>query len=272
MSNPPPVTGHFAHADPNAAPLTLNELIDILNSLLSIQINGSYIPYVVQHGTPGADQSDFAWIELDSGGRPLSMRIYYAGRWRKIYSGMIGEIRMYSGDPGDGDIWTPLGHGVVGGDYDGWQICNGNNNSPDLSDKFIVGAHMNNKDGHTGYNKHWQTFVDGTSDLQLGGAKDNMIALNQLPPFNPFGPEGATPPPPLGTNDVTIHGFMAKDPDPNPGPAAPLFDVNYANQKPVNWTLGHYGASPHDNDPQKAVPTLPPFYAFALIIFQGYTT
>jgi hypothetical protein len=271
MSNPPPVTGHFAHADPNAAPLTLNELIDILNSLLSVQINGSYIPYVVQHGTPGADQSDFAWIELDSGGRPLSMRIYYNGRWRKIYTGMIGEIRMYSGDPGDGDIWTPLGHGVVGGDYDGWQICNGNNNSPDLSDKFIVGAHMNNKDGHTGYNKHWQTFVDGKSDLQSGGSKDHMIVQNELPPFNPTGPVGATPPPPLGTNDVTIHGNEFKDGTTHTD-AHPIVDVNYGNQLSHDFVIGHYGASPHDGDPQQAISILPPFYAFALIIFQGYTT
>jgi hypothetical protein len=265
--NPPPVIGHFAHASANAAPLTLNELIDILNSLLNIKINGDYTPYIMQHGTPGQDKTDLAWIELDSAGRPLAIRVYYAGHWRKVYSGMIGEIRMYSGDPSNGDIWTTQGHGVVGSDYDGWQICNGNNGSPDLSDKFIVGAHMNDKNGHNKYNQHWQTFVDGKNDLQTGGSPDHMIEEIELPPFNPTG--GSTG---KGTNDITIHGNEFKSDSNHGADAHPIIDPNYGNQLTHDWVIGHYGASPQDGDDQRAVPTLPPFYAFALIIFQGYTT
>jgi hypothetical protein len=264
MTNPPPVTGHFAHADPNASPLTINELIDILNSLLSVKISGSYIPYIIQHGTPGADQSGYAWIELDSGGRPISTRIYYNGKWRKIYSGMIGEIRMYSGDPGDGDVWTPLGHGVVGSDYDGWQICNGNNGSPDLSDRFIIGAHMNDKDGHNKYNKHWQTFVDGKSDLQLGGEKDHMIQMADLPPLDT----------PNGHAGLSLNGKGWKDGAEHPGSPAAIVDIEYGMQKDYSVPIAAYGSNPNGSPPtpQTPIPSLPPFYALALIIFQGYTS
>jgi len=268
MTNPPPITGGFAHADPNAAPLTLNELIDILNSLLAMKIDGSYIPYVIQHGTPGADQTDLAWIELDTAGRPLSLRTYYNGHWRRLYSGLIGEIRMYSGDPSDEDIWTTTGHGVVGGEYDGWQICNGKNGSPDLSDQFIVGAHMNDKD-HAKYDGGWQTFVDGKTMLKTGGSKDHMIAMNELPPFDPGGgPNGK------GLSDVVLHGHANKDDSPEHGSTSPIVDTQYANLKPEDFLIGHYGSSPDANpaDPQMPVPTVPPFYCLAYIIFQGYTT
>jgi hypothetical protein len=262
--NSPPITVHIAHADPNAAPLTLNELIDILGALTTAKINGNYTPYIMQHNTPGTDNSDLAWIELDSAGRPLSIRVYYNGNWRRIYSGMIGEIRMYSGDPGNGAIWNSQGHGVVGSEYDGWQICNGNNGSPDLSDKFIIGAHMNDKDGHTKYNQHWQTFVDGKSDLQFGGSKDHMIQMEDLPPLDT----------PNGHAGLSLNGKGWKEGAEHPGSPAPIVDINYGMQQNYSVPIAAYGSNPNGSPPtpQVPIPTVPPFYAFALIIFQGYTT
>src|SRR5215471_12373749 len=133
MSNPAVVT-QIANASPNAAPLTLNEMIAVLNPLISSQIQGTYIPYVIGNQTPGMEDTDKAWIETDSAGRPLAIRTYFNGNWRRIYNGMTGEVRMYSGAPGAPN-WDSNGHGIIGKEYDGWQICNGKNNSPDLSDR-----------------------------------------------------------------------------------------------------------------------------------------
>src|SRR6516225_3262089 len=123
----PVVLTQLAHADPNADPLNINELIDLLNTLVSSQITGSYIPYVISNTTPGIDDQDKAWIELDSAGRRKSTKIFFSGNWRRVYNGMLGEIRGFSGDPTDLTKWDANGHGAVGGDYDGWQICNGLN-------------------------------------------------------------------------------------------------------------------------------------------------
>jgi len=49
----------------------------------------------------------------------------------------LGTVIMYHGDMAQFDT---LGAGTPGTTVEGWQVCNGNNNSPDLRDRFIVGA------------------------------------------------------------------------------------------------------------------------------------
>lgn len=259
----PPIVTQLAHADPNAAPLNLNELIDIFNPLFSSAIQGSYIPYVIGHATPGADDRDKAWIELDSSGRPIAVRTYYNGNWRRVYNGMIGEIRMYSGDPSPSSgVWDTDGHGVIGKEYDGWQICNGKNNSPNLTDKFICAAHMDNSNGHSGYNAGWQTFVDGKSDLKDGGSKDHLIVASDLPPLD--SQNG------LATLNLAGKGFKEDTLHDN---AVVIIDNNYGGARDHSAPIATYGSNPNGNPPvpQSPVPTLPPFHALAFIVFQGYT-
>src|SRR5678815_1302584 len=150
MANPEVVT-QFGNPDPDAAPLNITQLVALLNTLITSQIQGSYIPYVIQHGEPGVNDRDKAWIYVDTQGRPVETRIWWenGSAWRRVYNGMIGEVRMYNGNPGtdfDSD-----GLGNIGGNYDGWHLCNGKDGTPDLSDNFPIAAHMNNADGHTGY-------------------------------------------------------------------------------------------------------------------------
>ena len=259
----PPITVQLAHADPNSAPLNINELIDIFNPLFNGAIVGSYIPYVIGSATPNVNDQDKAWMELDSGGRPIAIKIFYNGNWRRVYNGMLGEIRQFSGNPGNLTYWDANGHGQIGQIYDGWQICNGLNGSPDLTDRFIVAAHMNNQGGHVGYaNGQWQTFIDGKSDLASGGSKDHMIQPSELPPFDSV----------MGSSKVTIHGFEAKESSPSHTNTSVLVDIHYADLGPHDIVVGNYGSGPNDSPPvpQTAIPTLPPFIALGLMIFQGY--
>src|SRR4029077_11212585 len=145
----PIITTTFAPPDPGATPLNLIQLVDLLKVLVSSEMQGSYIPYVMQNGTPGVEDQDKSWLELDAQGRPIAFKIFWHGHWRRVYNGMLGEIRMYSGDPGT-DFDTN-GLGKVGLTYDGWHLCNGKDGIVDLSDRFIVGAHMNNHDGVNGF-------------------------------------------------------------------------------------------------------------------------
>ena len=259
----PTLTITFAYPDPNTRPVNINNTWDLLNATVSGSIDGSYIPYVMGHDTPSVDDQDKAWIELDVTGKPIAIKIFYSGIWRRVYNGMLNEIRMFSGDPGDTTAWDSTGLGVPGGVYDGWQICNGQNGSPNLTDKFVVGAHMDNSNGHVGYSGGWQTFVNGTSDLQTGGAKDHMIVASELPPLDSVG----------GLNTLVVHGFEAKETSPVHGNTAVLVDVHYADLAPHDSApLATYGASPNGTPavPQVAMPTLPPFIAFGYIIFVGY--
>jgi hypothetical protein len=273
----PPVTTQLGHADPNASPLTVNELIDLFNTLFHSEIQGDYIPYVIGSDTPDVDDNHKAWIKLDTGGRPIAIMVFYNGNWRRIYNGMIGEIRGFSGAPGFSAPPAKFdvnGKGNIGGDYDGWQICNGKNGSPDVSDKFVIGAHMNNSNSHSGYNQGWQTFVDTKSDLKNGGGKDVMIGQVNLPGLDTSGTDPST-----GIQQspgVWINGNEYKQDTTSPHTDANfIIDPSYANLKHHSIKLFTYGADvaghpSNPPNPQQPVPILPPFYVMAWIIFIGY--
>jgi len=64
--------------------------------------------------------------------------------------GMVppGGIVMFSGDINT--AFDAAGTGRLGTPFQGWQLCNGNNGSPDLQDRFIAGAGRNYQIGNTG--------------------------------------------------------------------------------------------------------------------------
>ena len=259
----PPLSLSFADPDPNAAPINITDLVELLKQLIFGEIAGDYIPYVLGSSTPGVDDQDKTWLKQDTQGRPVALMTFYSGNWRRVYNGMIGEIRMFQGDPGDTNTWDANGHGVIGGEYDGWQICNGQNGSPDLSDIFPVAAHMNNTNGQTGFNAgRWQSFVDQTTCQPTGGSKDHKIVASDLPPLDAVN----------GLSSLTLHGFSAKEASPTHTSVSPLVDVNYADLQPHDAVIANYGSSPNGTPPvaQSSIPTLPPFTAVAFIIFQGY--
>lgn len=174
MANPTIVT-HFNNPDPNAAPLNITQLVQLLNTLVMSTMNGDFLGYVIGQDPPGPDDHNKVWIKTDSVGRPVSANIWYlgaaGGSWRRVYNGMIGEIRMFSGDPGITTDWDSSGKGVVGGTYDGWAFCNGNNGTVNLSDKFIIAAHMDRSHSHPQYGADgWETFVDGATNQHTGGS------------------------------------------------------------------------------------------------------
>lgn len=252
MPNPDVIT-QFASPDPDAAPLNITQLVALLNTLVASEIQGEYFPYVIQNSTPGVDDRDKAWIYIDTQGRPIEIRIWWdnGGAWRRIYNGMIGEVRMYNGNPAT-DFDTD-GLGTVGGRYDGWHICNGKDGTPDLSDVFPIGAHMNNEDGHVGYSSGWQTFVDGVADKKTGGHKD--FTLTNATTFRPEVPE----------TTARRHSADGNAPDPT---GTLLGTGSGATQYPLQGG----GAGDPGNESPTPVPLLPPFTAIAFIIFVGYTT
>lgn len=247
MANPAVLTT-FVNPDPNAAPLTVTQLVQLLNSLVSSTIQGTYIPYVISNDTPGADDHDKAWIVLDTNGRPTDIKIWYNGNWRRVYNGMLGEVRGYNGDP-TVDFDTD-GLGLVGGRYDGWHLCNGKDGTPDLSDKFLIGGHMNNSHGHTGYSSGWQTFVDGSTDQKTGG--NHSVTLDAAHTYEP----------PI---DVVVYKRSA--PGDTSDPAG-----NLAGVTPEPATDVHLYNNSGGNTTPDPINILNPFVALGWIIFVGYST
>jgi hypothetical protein len=294
MSNPA-VKTQFGFADPNASPITINDLIALLNTLISSSIEPEYpndehptfrLFYIIGPDEPSPEDHDKLWIQTDSTSRPIAAKLFTNGAWRRIYNGMLGEIRGFTGEPGYGPAYPPhffneSGRGNIGGPYDGWAICNGQNGTPDLSDQFLIGAHLNKHDSHPAYKDgHWVTFIPGEGteagqELPTGGAFSEMIMPINLPPLDNSLPDPITNVLPEVGLYITGREYKI---DATHTDVLPLIDDNYAGGDPPTGPGSHtqllvkYGADPRANPPrpQRKLPVTPPFYALAWITFIGY--
>lgn len=91
---------------------------------------------------PSSSLTYKVWFKIDGAGRPLGAYQFYNGNWRKVYTNVgIGDVKMYYGS---GNNFDSTGLGVVGGDTDGWAICNGQNSTPNMTDmRFPAGGNWN---------------------------------------------------------------------------------------------------------------------------------
>lgn len=238
-----PVDIQIANPDPDAAPTTFVELIELLRTLITAEVTGDYQPYVQGSSTPSVDDQDKVWHKTDGAGRPLGTFKYYDGEWRRQYTGRPDMILMYKGDPSV-DFAGTGGLGTVGGEWDGWALCNGNNGTPDLSDKFIVGSHMSDlASGYVG-GAH-KTNVSG-STTQTGGVAE--VTLDNDNTYRP------------ARSALQVRKWEADGNTPDSGaglygsgtPDVTLLDADAGNETP------------------DAIATLPPYYSLAFVAFVGY--
>lgn len=275
----PEIQTQFASPDPNASPLNLIQLVQLLNSLVNSQITGSYVPYVMGSTTPGVDDQDKAWIELDAAGRPKSIKMFYNGNWRRVYNGMLGEIRGFSGAPGynTSGFFDVHGLGNVGGDYDGWHICNGQGGTPDLSNKFVCGANLNNNGTAGGYDSTagWQTLIHAPPGQDIttagGGQWTNLIkpedvslpVLEQtnMDRYSVNGGVGVT----IDSAGLLYGVDQGHTTSRRPIPSGNPPDLLYT-YPPASWPTNSGLGNPNPT----AFFSAPPFYTMAWIIFVGY--
>lgn len=241
------VTVDLDAPDPEECPANLTELYDGLRSRLSATLNATIVPYITGAETPGVDDQDKVWHRVDADGRPLGTYVFYSGTWRKQYTQPVGTICMYSGDPGV-DFTGTDGAGTVGGNWDGWQICNGENGSPNLSDKFIVGAKMD--DLAVGYpegNGPWKTTVSGETTQEGAGVHEI-----QLDSANTYRPARA---------GIEVRRWEADGNTPNA-----LGNLLGTGTDGTTLLAADAG-----NETPPVIPTLPPWFALAYVQFKGYS-
>lgn len=239
------VTVEFDTPPPEVCPQTYGELIADLNERVTGSIESEIKPYVFGSTTPAVEDQDKVWERTDPSGRPLGSYVFYDGNWRKAYTVGIGAQMMYGGDPAI-DFAETGGRGTVGGHFDGWALCNGNNGTPNLSDRFIVGAKMDDLAvGYPGGSGPWKTSVSGESTQMGDGVHE--ITLTEETTFRP------------AREGIKMSRWTADGNTQNDG--GPLWGLG------SDLTLLEEDAGNTTPDP---IPTLPKYYASAIIQFVGY--
>lgn len=245
MSSPPTNQVTF-HANLQPSPACYPSDI---NGMLTLIANGGIsgtIPANAGGGifvgstAPSSSLTNKVWFKIDAAGRPLGIYMFYNGNWRKVYAGVgYGEIKMYHGS---GANFDGTGLGIIGGDTDGWAICNGNYGTPNMTDmRFPAGGSWNGS--------AWTAPSVGGGRSARGGANGHQVQASDLPQLHvdawawPLTAQGGS-----GTNIQSIS--LA-----NIGPPTHVF---------ATWPVNETEGSPNNPLP------LPQYNVFAFIMFVGY--
>lgn len=187
---------------------------------------------------PSSSLTNKVWFQIDAAGRPLMVKMFYNGNWRKLYSGGYGDVKLFVGNPSG--LFDGTGRGVIGGMQDGWALCNGNNGTPSMANRFVVGSSGFDGSG-------WPTSVDGAVRYS-GGLGTFTIQATNLPQMivQAFATQtGQKVTAPTGGNQV----------------GAPS-DTSVANWPVISGGAPVGGSVPINN--------CPPYYAMAFCMFVGY--
>ena len=118
----------------------------------------------------------------------------------------------------------------------GWALCNGENGTPDLRDKFVVGAGGNYAVGAKG----------GTTSAAISGnTGETTLTVAQMPSHRHGVPRASTP---ESSGNYTDKAAVGKS-------GSGTFDTTDAG-----------GGQSHSHSLSGSVSTLPPFYALAFIM------
>lgn len=247
-----PITITFSTPPEGSCPATFSDAVVLLQSLISGEITTSYAPYVLGSSTPAVEDQDKVWIRLDGVGRPIGTFVFYAGSWRRQYTGKPSQIAIFNGNPAT--YFDGTGKGLITAEWDGWAICNGANGTPNLTDKFIAGAHMDKSAGQLDYtSSHWTSMVYPGQNVSTGGVATHTIVARDLPELA-----------------LSIDGNEYK-PGGSPHVDARIIeDVLYDNAAPHSVDVLHYGFN-SGTETQTTLPVVPPFYAMAFVMFIGYS-
>lgn len=125
------------------APSTTQGMLEMLAKYTKYQITADSQVMVVSTNTPSTVDQNRVWLRTDANGRPVGFFLWYkpattgaVGTWRRVPVIRPEEMRMFSGTPSS--YFDATGRGIVGAEWDGWALCNGNNFTVNLLDKFII--------------------------------------------------------------------------------------------------------------------------------------
>ena len=237
-----PVTIELGNPDPLVPFTNPSDLCTLLRPLLSGSVEQDIQTFVYSYDTPAVEDQGLLWFRLDSDGRLKGVYNFFNAVWVREEPPVSARFGFFTGDPNtyfDASGLGLKGPGPIAMDYWGWALMNGENGTPNLSDRFLIMGAMDNVSvvGYDAGAGGWRTGIRGSPE-GTGGSAEITLAEENLPLLT-----------------VGLH-----DADGSAPGGGPLYGTG------TGATADIYGSSG-----PTAVSVVNPFYALALIQFVGYT-
>lgn len=162
------------------APAGFQNFLNTVAEYVTLPMPEAFSQIIVATSAPDPIYNNLPWLQIDGNGRPLGIFWFHNKNWRSVHTGQLFEITMYYGNPANDFDNNSLG--VVGGSWDGWALCNGNNGTRDLRNIFVVsgGGYNVDNDGFLYYNKPNQPGYPAMG-TPFGGNYNFNISPDNLP-------------------------------------------------------------------------------------------
>lgn len=184
MANPIIVSPDLVPDPDGCLPGTRQGMINFVAEYLNVMFGsqGGSNPSFIYTGStaPSPEEQSGLWFRTESNGLPIGLFIFYNGKW--IRTGIpLYSIWFYEGPASN----FSSGKGLEGTQVDGFVLCNGENGSPDLRNKFPVGA--------AAYTSQWVSNVDTDNPQSREGGNAKVVLTRAQIPELPL-------PLPIGTS------------------------------------------------------------------------
>ncbi len=160
----------IGQSSPNSK-LTVNGNLSIGNSNTQAPPNGAYVDGQVIIGSGAGTTS-----KLEIEGTATATDSITAPNFWGRGTVPVGFIGMYSGST-NATLFEASGKGKDGSKMEGWAICNGHNGTPNLVDRFVVGAGRDNLDANLEANRMYDVTT-------TGGENSHTLTIAEMPSHN----------------------------------------------------------------------------------------
>jgi len=116
---------------------TVEDLFGLFRAAASVTLDGTLVGISKGSTQPSVDDTDKAWLKTTETGHPVAWYSFYNGKWRPVPRADVYDVKYMFISLPDASLFDGTGKGNIDTIMDGWALCNGNNGTPNMTDRFV---------------------------------------------------------------------------------------------------------------------------------------